>query len=250
LNSTSRSSRICSKPTICGHTVQSIERSYRIQEPLGFAGVLGTYVAPFGPYTLSNYDITLKVCPLLPRDHERGMTRSDYQPMVAEALVRYLGLSSDRIRAKHRDLRNPIVWLREAIGGVLLCLQWVLQSLGLGSASRAAAGLVGGDPWDDPASISAEVRERAVRMVFDQSSEHPSQWAAIRSVGEKLGLRTESLRRWVRQAERDTGQRPGLTTSEREERLQRENFELKRANEILREGVGVFAQAELDHRPK
>jgi transposase InsO family protein len=73
-------------------------------------------------------------------------------------------------------------------------------------------------------------------MVFDQTPEHVSQWAAIRSVGEKLGIRTESLRRWVRQAERDTGQRAGLTTSEREElkRLQRENFELKRANEILR----------------
>jgi transposase-like protein len=66
--------------------------------------------------------------------------------------------------------------------------------------------------------------------------EHPSQWAAIRSVGEKLGIRTESLRRWVRQAERDTGTRAGLTTTEREElkRLQRENVELKRANEILR----------------
>ena len=86
-----------------------------------------------------------------------------------------------------------------------------------------------------PSKHSLEVRERAVRMVFDQTPEHRSQWAAIRSVGEKLGVRTESLRRWVRQAERDTGQRPGLTTSEREElkRLLRENFELKRANEIL-----------------
>jgi transposase-like protein len=92
----------------------------------------------------------------------------------------------------------------------------------------------------------------AERMVFDHTPEHPSQWAAIRSVGEKLGIRTESLRRWVRQAERDTGQRPGLTTSEREElkRLQRENVELKRANEILRKASAFFAQAELDRRPK
>ena len=103
-----------------------------------------------------------------------------------------------------------------------------------------------------PSKHSPEVRERAVRMVFDHTPEHPSQWAAIRSVGEKLGIRTESLRRWVRQAERDAGQRPGLTTSEREElkRLQRENVELKRANEILRKASAFFAQAELDRRAK
>jgi transposase-like protein len=89
-------------------------------------------------------------------------------------------------------------------------------------------------------------------MVFDHTAEHPSQWAAIRSVGEKLGIRTESLRRWVRQAERDTGTRPGLTTTEREElkRLQREVVELKRANEILKKAAAFFAQAELDRRAK
>jgi transposase-like protein len=78
-------------------------------------------------------------------------------------------------------------------------------------------------------------------MVVDHRPEHPSQWAAIRSVGEKLGIRTESLRRWVRQAERDAGQRPGLTTSEREElhRLQRENGELRRANEILKKAPHI-----------
>jgi transposase len=91
-----------------------------------------------------------------------------------------------------------------------------------------------------------------VRLVLEHAPEHPSQWAAIRSVAEKLGCTTETLRRWVRQAERDGGQRPGLTTSEREElkRLQRENFELKRANEILRKASAFFAQAELDRRPK
>jgi transposase-like protein len=89
-------------------------------------------------------------------------------------------------------------------------------------------------------------------MVFDHAPEHPSQWAAIRSVGEKLGIRTESLRRWVRQAERDVGTRPGLTTTEREElkRLQREVVELKRANEILKKAAAFFAQAELDRRAK
>jgi len=103
-----------------------------------------------------------------------------------------------------------------------------------------------------PSKYSPEVRERAVRMVFDHAREHPSQWATIRSVGEKLGVRTESLRRWVRQAERDAGRRPGLTTDERAElkRLQREVFELKRANEILKKAAAFFAQAELDRRAK
>ena len=102
-----------------------------------------------------------------------------------------------------------------------------------------------------PSKHAPEVRERAVRMVFDHAPAHPSQWAAIRSVGEKLGIRTESLRR-VRQAERDVGIRPGLTTTEREElkRLQREVVELKRANEILKKAAAFFAQAELDRRAK
>jgi transposase len=108
------------------------------------------------------------------------------------------------------------------------------------------------EPMPRPSKYSPELRERAVRMVFEHTHEHPSQWAAIRSIAEKLGCRVESLRRWVRQAERDTGKRPGLTTDERAElkRLQRENFELKRANEILRKASAFFAQAELDRRAK
>ena len=103
-----------------------------------------------------------------------------------------------------------------------------------------------------PSKYSAELRERAVRMVFDHRHEYPSQWATIRSVAEKLGCTTEALRRWVRQGERDAGRRPGLSTIDRDEltRLQRENAELKRANEILRKASAFFAQAELDRRSK
>src|SRR4249920_1252240 len=103
-----------------------------------------------------------------------------------------------------------------------------------------------------PSKYSPELRERAVRMVLDHAADHPSQWSAIRSVGEKLGCSVEALRRWVRQAERDAGQRPGLTTDERAElkRLQRENVELRRANEILKKASAYFAQAELDRRGK
>jgi transposase len=98
----------------------------------------------------------------------------------------------------------------------------------------------------------AEMRERAVRLVFEQQDAHESQWAAIVSIAEKMGCSSEALRKWVRQAERDTGQRPGLKTNERERllELERENRELKRANEILRKASAYFAQAELDRRPK
>ena len=98
----------------------------------------------------------------------------------------------------------------------------------------------------------AELRERAVRLVFEQQDQYPSQWAALCSVAEKLNIGNEALRKWVRQAERDGGQRPGVTTSERErlKELERENLELRRANEILRKASAYFAQAELDRRPK
>ena len=95
-----------------------------------------------------------------------------------------------------------------------------------------------------------EVRERAVRMVFEHEPEYPSQWATIRSVSDKFGMSAETLRSWIRQVERYQGRRPGLTTTEREEmrRLQREVKELRRANEILKSASAFFA-AELDRRP-
>ena len=99
---------------------------------------------------------------------------------------------------------------------------------------------------------SPETRERAVRLVWDTEREYSSQWAAIRSISEKVGCTAETLRKWVRQAERDAGRRPGLTTDERArlKELERENRELKRANEILRKASAYFAQAELDRRPR
>jgi transposase-like protein len=108
------------------------------------------------------------------------------------------------------------------------------------------------EPMPRPSKYSPELRERAVRMVHEHAAEYPSQWAAMRSVAEKLGCTVEALRRWVRQAERDRGERAGLTTDERAElkRLQRENFELKRANDILKTASANFAQAALDRRAK
>ena len=99
---------------------------------------------------------------------------------------------------------------------------------------------------------SPEVRERAVRMVLEHEREYSSQWAAIASIAEKIGCAGETLRHWVRQAERDDGLRAGLTTDEQQQlkRLERENRELKRANEILRKASAYFAQAELDRRPQ
>ena len=96
----------------------------------------------------------------------------------------------------------------------------------------------------------AEIRERAVRLVEESLKNHDSQWAAIRSVAEKIGCTHETLRRWVRRSERDQGTRPGLTTSdaERLKQLEQENRELKRANEILKTASAFFAQAELDRK--
>src|SRR5262245_21871895 len=103
-----------------------------------------------------------------------------------------------------------------------------------------------------PSRFSPEVRTRAVRMVLEHEAAHDSQWAAITSIAEKIGCTAETLRKWVRQTERDQGTRAGLTTEERQrlQQLERENFELRRANETLRLASAYFAKAELDRRHK
>ena len=100
--------------------------------------------------------------------------------------------------------------------------------------------------------FSPEVRQRAVRLVLDQGGDHASQWAAIGSIAGKIGCTTETLRKWVRQAERDTDQRAGPTTQDRDriKALEREVRELRQANEILRKASAYFAMAELDRRQK
>jgi len=99
---------------------------------------------------------------------------------------------------------------------------------------------------------SPELRERAVRMLLDQQGDYDSQWAAMSSIAAKVGCTAETLRKWVRQAEKDLGIRDGVTSGERDrlKQLEREVRELKRANEILRKASAYFAQAELDRRPK
>ena len=99
---------------------------------------------------------------------------------------------------------------------------------------------------------SPEVRERAVRMVQEHRGEYPSLWAAIESIAPKIGCVPQTLHEWVRKHEVDTGMREGITSEEREhiKALERENKELRRANEILKLASAFFAQAELDRRLK
>ena len=105
--------------------------------------------------------------------------------------------------------------------------------------------------WKSP-KFSPEVIERAVRMVFDAKDQYPSQWAAIESIAAKIGCTGETLRKWFRQGERDSGVRPGTTTAEQQriKELEREVRELRKTNEILKLASAYFAQAELDRHHK
>jgi transposase-like protein len=100
--------------------------------------------------------------------------------------------------------------------------------------------------------FSPEVRERAVRLVQEHRVDYPSLWLAVESIAPKIGCSSQTLLTWVKRQEVDSGKREGLTTSERDElkRLQRENKELRRANDILRTASAFFAQAELDRKFK
>ena len=100
--------------------------------------------------------------------------------------------------------------------------------------------------------FSPELRERAIRLVFEQRAEHESQWAAVVSIAGKMGCTPQTLLTWVRQHEKDTGQRPGVTTAEQDrvKALEREVRELRKANEILKLASAFFAQAELDRHIK
>jgi transposase len=96
--------------------------------------------------------------------------------------------------------------------------------------------------------FAPEVRERAVRMVFDHERDYPSRWAAVVSIAEKVGCSAHTLHEWVKKAEIDSGKRAGVPTdvAEKVKALERENRELRQANEILRKASAYFAQAELD----
>ena len=100
--------------------------------------------------------------------------------------------------------------------------------------------------------FSPEVRDRAVRMVLDHTGEHPSRWAAVTSIAAKIGCTPQTLHDWVRRAEVDSGQRVGVPTemAEKLKALERENRELRQANEILRKASAYFAMAELDRQSK
>jgi len=148
---------------------------------------------------------------------------------------------------------------RGAIPANRACPGWPVSSRPQRAANRTElpggfriweTGAVGTNKVRKP--YPAELRERAVRMVREQEAAYASRWAALTSITEKFGCSAETLRGWLRQAERDDGTAAGVTRAEQErvKQLERENKELRRANEILRKASAYFAQAELDRRNK
>lgn len=115
-----------------------IERSLRVQDLLGGVGIMAHYLAPFGRYSVPNYQIVLNGIPAMRRDFDVLTSgRGDHGQLVGETLVRYMGWSADRIGEKRRELRNPIAWFRQGVAAVLLVPLWLLRSLGLLSGTRS-----------------------------------------------------------------------------------------------------------------
>lgn len=114
-----------------------IERSDRVPRLLGYVGVMAEYVAPFRAFTARNYQIILNGLPTMHRELATGFGRSDHAPIVAESLLRYIGVSTDRIRDKQRELLNPLAWFREGVAGIIFLPVQLLQSLGLVSKTGA-----------------------------------------------------------------------------------------------------------------
>ena len=100
--------------------------------------------------------------------------------------------------------------------------------------------------------FSPEVRARAVRMVLEHEKDHPSRWSAVVSIAAKIGCAGQTLHEWVKKAEVDSGTRAGVPSdvADRMKALERENRELRQANEILRKASAYFAMAELDRRAR
>lgn len=115
-----------------------IDRSVRIQQVMGPLGIMRNYVAPFGRFVAAKYEIIMNGVPAMRHEMDRFAGGRDYRNLVGEALGRFIGWAEDRIQVKAREIRNPVIWFREGVAGLLLLPVWLLQSVGLLSPSGTA----------------------------------------------------------------------------------------------------------------